>query len=65
MMNYRCSVCGCYLDPGEGRICEDCQNERKKILQMRQHPQDQGTAEAVTLPRVYNNTTFCGKEEVK
>lgn len=45
-MNYRCTVCGCYLDPGEGRICEDCQNERKKILQMLEHPQDQRTAGA-------------------
>lgn len=24
-MNYRCDSCGCYLDPGEGRICDECQ----------------------------------------
>lgn len=22
--SYRCDVCGCYLDPGEGRVCDDC-----------------------------------------
>ena len=25
---YKCKVCGCYLDPGEGWICEDCRKER-------------------------------------
>lgn len=29
-MNYRCDACGCYLDPGEGRRCEDC---RRRIDQ--------------------------------
>lgn len=24
---YTCGVCGCYLDPGEGRICDECQNK--------------------------------------
>lgn len=21
---YRCRICGCYLDPAEGRICQEC-----------------------------------------
>lgn len=29
-MNYRCDVCGCYLDPGEGYICEDCREEEER-----------------------------------
>ena len=24
MNRYRCDECGCYLDPGEGRLCEEC-----------------------------------------
>lgn len=24
---YRCDQCGCYLDPGEGNMCEECQRE--------------------------------------
>lgn len=24
MNRYRCEECGCYLDPGEGRLCEEC-----------------------------------------
>lgn len=64
-MNYRCSVCGCYLDPGEGRICEECQMKIKTVPQMLEHPQDHGTAGTVTLPRVHDNTTFRRKEEVK
>ena len=35
MYEYRCEVCGCYLDPGEGRICEDCLREdRRKPVDM-------------------------------
>ena len=25
MYSYRCDVCGCYLDPGEGDLCDECQ----------------------------------------
>lgn len=25
--SYRCDSCGCYLDPGEGRQCEECMRE--------------------------------------
>lgn len=27
---YRCDPCGCYLDPGEGRKCEDCMKESSR-----------------------------------
>lgn len=32
MFFYQCAVCNCSLDPGEGRICEDCRTaaERRK-----------------------------------
>lgn len=26
---YRCDICGCYLDPGEGKTCQDCLQEQK------------------------------------
>lgn len=38
MDNYRCDVCGCYLDPGEWDRCDECRKEemhgirRKKEL---------------------------------
>ena len=25
MHPYRCDSCGCYLDPGEGHVCDECQ----------------------------------------
>lgn len=31
---YRCEGCECYMDPGEGRFCEECiekQKEKQKI----------------------------------
>lgn len=28
---YRCDICGCYLDPGEGLLCDECrQNFRNR-----------------------------------
>lgn len=27
---YRCEGCKCYLDPGEGRFCEKCLEEREQ-----------------------------------
>ena len=30
---YKCSVCGGYLDPGEGRICDDCQEKKNDTRQ--------------------------------
>ena len=29
-MRYRCDICGCYLDPGEGSMCEECREERRR-----------------------------------
>lgn len=29
MNRYRCDECGCYLDPGEGRLCEECLELKK------------------------------------
>lgn len=28
-MRYTCEVCGCSLDPGEGRLCEECQESNR------------------------------------
>lgn len=25
---YKCRVCGSYLDPGEGQICDECQDKQ-------------------------------------
>lgn len=30
---YRCDSCGCYLDPGEGLLCDDC--SEKTITKIR------------------------------
>lgn len=32
---YRCRICGCYLDPGEGRICSDCLEAERGKREMR------------------------------
>lgn len=38
MYSYKCRVCGCFLDPGEGSLCEECHmkviRDREKKLQM-------------------------------
>lgn len=34
MNRYRCDTCGCYLDPGEGRTCDECQ-ERESVSRSR------------------------------
>ena len=37
MNRYRCDECGCYLDPREGRLCEECLELKKsRALQMKQ-----------------------------
>ena len=33
--NYQCEDCGCTLDPGEGRLCDDCR-EKKIMAQSRE-----------------------------
>lgn len=39
MNRYRCDECGCYLDPGEGRLCEECLELKKsRALRMKQSP---------------------------
>lgn len=33
--SYRCDACGCYLDPGEGLLCDECRKEtRHRISKM-------------------------------
>ena len=27
---HRCDMCGCYLDPGEGLLCDECLEKRRK-----------------------------------
>ena len=29
-MRYQCDQCGCYLDPGEGRTCDECQRKAEQ-----------------------------------
>lgn len=29
-MRYHCDECGCYLDPGEGRVCDECQQKAEQ-----------------------------------
>lgn len=28
---YKCDICGCSLDPGEGSICSDCKEKQKRM----------------------------------
>lgn len=30
--SYRCDSCGCYLDPGEGRQCDEYMRESKRRI---------------------------------
>lgn len=33
---YRCDICSCYLDPGEGLLCDECrQKTREKAFRGR------------------------------
>ena len=27
--SYRCDACGCYLDPGEGLLCDECREKTR------------------------------------
>lgn len=40
MNNYRCDFCGCYLDPGEGHICDECQKRETELRDCRRSLQD-------------------------
>ena len=37
MYGYKCAICKCSLDPGEGRVCDDC--SRKKNQQSQEQPE--------------------------
>ncbi len=32
---YQCDICGCYLDPGEGSLCDECREKRDRALKKR------------------------------
>lgn len=64
---YRCRFCGCFLDPGEGDVCTECQEEQeqaegggKKVDQG-----DYGIPASEWLEGEYMATgicPFCGRE---
>ena len=29
---YKCDSCGCYLDPGEGLLCDDCRERIRRRM---------------------------------
>lgn len=31
-MKYQCEVCRCYLDPGEGFLCDECRDKMQKRI---------------------------------
>lgn len=31
-MEYRCRVCDCHLDPGEGSLCSECEEEKERKI---------------------------------
>lgn len=31
-MRYQCEECGCNLDPGEGKLCDECRERKKNRL---------------------------------
>lgn len=33
MHSYRCDSCGCYLDPGEGLLCDECRERMHEKVQ--------------------------------
>lgn len=39
MHPYRCDSCGCYLDPGEGSICDECQQRETEQMERRRSMQ--------------------------
>ena len=55
MNRYRCSECGCYLDPGEGRLCEEC-------LELKEKP---GFAEEAEPGRLPGDGKRTDKDEIK
>lgn len=39
-MRYRCDECSCYLDPDEGRLCDECQEKMRKRLRAVERQRD-------------------------
>ena len=38
MIRYNCDLCGCYLDPGEGLLCDECrQKVRERHSEVGEH----------------------------
>lgn len=31
MYGYKCEICECSLDPGEGRVCDDCRDKMERL----------------------------------
>ena len=40
MHPYHCDSCGCYLDPGGGHICNECQQQETERRERRRSAQD-------------------------
>lgn len=58
-MQYRCSACGCYLDPGEGQICDDCRTKQKeKSPGTAATEPGRDTENSINNKQVHNNTIF-------
>lgn len=54
MWNYKCRVCGCSLDPGEGYICDDCRDKEKSPLDTPISKGQHSRSHAV-LKQIHNN----------
>lgn len=43
---YRCDICGCYLDPGEGLTCDEClRKQEKKRIETSRHNRSESPIE--------------------
>ena len=40
MHPYHCDFCGCYMDPGEGDTCDECQKKESDYRKLNQSVQD-------------------------
>lgn len=59
-MEYRCLSCGCYLDPGEDMLCEDCKQAQKSPGTAATEP-GQGTCDSTTNKQIHNNTKILSR----
>lgn len=62
-MNYRCDICGCYLDPGEGRTCDECQ--QREAEQRKQHFKGEMEYENGTQDDRWNGTCLLSQTSAK